>query len=274
MASDPTENGPEPVPAEPTPAGAAPAPAAVAPSELEPQQPGRRGLDNRSLLVGLCVAIAINGGGFLSLYLYNRHGSAKPRAEREVIVDVKLMRFGQKRDLSFLPHVPVAPKTSDKAKIKLTDDPDKKPVHKEPKKEERDLSKLADLVKNLRTDEDDRANKAFAEEGDPRGVRGGTAAEASGDPYIIEIVTAVVERWTVPTMLSPGELARLQASACLKIADDGRLVEFHITETSGNSLFDGSLNATLGSIRELPKPHGRFAAAARAGRLCPTFAKQ
>jgi hypothetical protein len=75
-------------------------------------------------------------------------------------------------------------------------------------------------------------------------------------------------------MLSPGELARLQAAACLKIDDDGRLVEFRITEPSGNSLFDGSLLSTLGSIKELPKPRGPFARAARSGKLCPFFAKQ
>jgi hypothetical protein len=36
----------------------------------------------------------------------------------------------------------------------------------------------------------------------------------------------------------------------------------------------GSLLATLGSIKELPKPQGRFARAARTGKLCPFFAQQ
>ena len=106
------------------------------------------------------------------------------------------------------------------------------------------------------------------------GVRGGTAQEASGDPYIREIMAAITERWSVPTMLSPGELSKLQAAACLRIADDGQLVEFKIVEKSGNDLFDGSLMSTLGAIRELPRPHGRFAGAARRGKLCPVFTKQ
>ena len=140
---------------------------------------------------------------------------------------------------------------------------------KEPPKP--NLSKLDEALKNLKV-EDDR--RGATEEGDPNGVRGGTAAEASGDPYIQAIMAAVVSRWTVPTMLSPGELSRLQAAACLKIDDDGRLIEFRITEPSGNSLFDGSLLSTLGSIKELPKPHGPFARAARSGKLCPFFSKQ
>jgi TonB family protein len=87
-------------------------------------------------------------------------------------------------------------------------------------------------------------------------------------------MAAVVERWTVPTMLTPGELARLSATACLTIAEDGTLTSFRIVEPSGNSFFDGSLLSTLGQLKQLPKPHGRFARAALNGKLCPSFSKQ
>jgi len=235
----------------------------------------RRGLDRTSLLVGLIVTLVINGGGAGLIFWYSRHPTLKNDSHKEMYVDVKLMRFGRKRDLSFMPHIEAAPKVPDQNKIKVTDNPDK-PKPKEPDKDKPkpNLSKLFDQVKNMRVEDDDRASRVATEEGDPNGVRGGTANEASGDPYIQAIMAAVLERWTVPTMLTPGELSKLQAAACLKIADDGRLVEFKITEPSGNSLFDGSLMATLGSIRELPKPTGRFARAARTGKLCPFFAKQ
>jgi hypothetical protein len=231
-----------------------------------------RGLDRQSLIAGVGLALVINVGGLGTLYWWSRHSAKVGKAANEVFVDVKLLRFGKKRDTSFLPHVDAAPRVADADKIKVTDNPDRpKDRPKEPK---RDLSKLFDSVKNLRTDEDDRATKESAEEGDPHGVRGGTSAEAVGDPYIIELVSAIVERWTVPTMLTPGELSKLEASACLKIDDSGKLVEFRVERSSGNSLFDGSLLATLGTIRELPKPRGPFARAAHNGKLCPTFAKQ
>lgn len=237
----------------------------------------RHRLDRKSFVAGLCLALAINGGGMGLLFFINRHGDQSVRKEKETYVNAQLVRFGKKRDLSFLPHVQTQQKTVDKPKvIKVADDPDK-PAPKERKEEPKrteELSKLADRVKNLRADEDDRATREALEEGDPNGVRGGTAAEASGDPYILAIMAAVVERWSVPTMLTPGELSKLQAAACLKIDEEGRLVEFKITEPSGNSLFDGSLLATLGSIKELPKPHGKFARAAKTGKLCPFFAKQ
>ncbi len=233
----------------------------------------RRKTDRQSLLAGLLLTLVINGGGLGTVFYYHRHGERSISKPNEVFVDIKLMKFGKKRDLSFLPHVESAPRVPDAHKIKVTDNPDRPKEH--PKEAPRpNLDKLYESVKNLRVDDDDRVKKEAAEEGDPRGLRGGTASDAAGDPYIQAIVAAIVERWTVPTMLTPGELSKLQAAACLKIADDGRLVEFKITEASGNSLFDGSLAATLGSIRELPKPQGRFAAAARAGKLCPFFAKQ
>jgi hypothetical protein len=233
----------------------------------------RRPADRNSFVAGLVLALAINGGGALTLYLLHRHGGSSNKKVNEVFVDVKLLKFGKKRDTSFLPHVESAPRVSDQRKIKVTDNPDK-PKDRPKDQPKPDLSKLFDQVKNMRVDDDDRVTKEATEEGDPRGIRGGTANEAAGDPYIQAIVAAVVERWTVPTMLTPGELAKLQAAACLKIDDSGKLVEFKITEPSGNSLFDGSLLATLGSIKELPKPQGRFAGAARAGKLCPFFAKQ
>ena len=232
----------------------------------------RRGLDQGSVLAGLCLTLIINGGGLGTLIYLSRQPRQIQKAQNEQYVDVKLMRFGKKRDLSFLPHKEATQRPPDPNKIKVTDNPDKAVPKDKPKEAPKpDLSKLDQALKNLKVEDDQRG---ATEEGDPNGVRGGSAAEAAGDPYIRAIVAAVLERWTVPTMLTPGDLQRLQAAACLKIDDDGRLVEFRITEPSGNSLLVGCLLSTLGSFKELPKPQGRFARAARTGKLCPFFAKQ
>jgi outer membrane biosynthesis protein TonB len=234
--------------------------------------------DRASIISGLVFAVLFNGGLLGTVWFVHRPGAA-PK-ETMTFVDAQLVRFGKPRDLSFLPHVQATPKVQQPKKVlKLTDDPDKphKELPKPPEDEkepDKPLSKLAEQFKNLRDPEDDRATQEAAAEGDPKGVRGGTAAEASGDPYILEIVAAVTERWTVPTMLTPGELSKLSASACLKIDDDGTLVEYKIVDRSGNDLFDGSLDTTLGSMKTLPKPHGKFAGAARRGKLCPVFTKQ
>jgi outer membrane biosynthesis protein TonB len=243
------------------------------PLDEKPGRPERRPLDWQGLVAGLCLAILVNGGGLLVLWRATHRVDRPKLAGPEVFVDVKLLKFGRKRDLSFLPHVDVTPRTAQKNTLKLAQDPDKPSQKREDKKPEA-LAKLTDLARNLRADDDERASRAALEEGDPNGVHGGTASEAAGDPYLREIVAAVLERWTVPTMLKPEDLAKLQAAACLTIDDDGNLRSFRIVEASGNPLFDGSLNTTLGSLKTLPRPHGRFAQAARTGRLCPVFSKQ
>lgn len=245
----------------------------AAPENPRLSSPRHRPADRQSLLVGLAVALSINGGSLGAIYWYHRHGASVSKKQNEIFVDVKLMKFGKKRDLSFLPHIEAAPRVAEPNKIKVTDNPERP---KERPKEQRrpDLSKLFDEVKNMRVDDDDRATRQASEEGDPRGVRGGTANEAAGDPFVLAVAAAIQERWTVPTVLTTSELSRLHASACLKIDDEGRLVEFHIEKPSGNSLFDGSLLSTLGSIKELVKPYGPFARLARVGKFCPDFSKQ
>src|SRR5688572_1546213 len=162
----------------------------------------RRTVDRNSFIAGLVLAIMINGGGALTLFILHRHGGINSKKANEVFVDVKLLKFGKKRDTSFLPHVESAPRVAQKDKIKVTDNPDK-PKEKPKDQPKPDLSKLYDSVKNMRVDDDDRVTKEATEEGDPKGVRGGTSNEAAGDPYIQAIVAAVIERWTVPTMLTP-----------------------------------------------------------------------
>jgi hypothetical protein len=134
-----------------------PLPVAQDHEDATPQR-SRRGLDSRSFIAGLCIALTINGGGLLALWWTVRHPETKPTKVAEVYVDAKLVKFGKKRDMSWLPHVPVSPKTVEKPNtLKLAIDPNKPVVKKDEPKRNEDLSKLADKLKNLRTDEDDRA---------------------------------------------------------------------------------------------------------------------
>lgn len=240
-----------------------------------------RALDGQSMVAGVVLTL-LTYGALAGVVLYLRRAPPPLRKDPLTYVDAALVRLGKPRDLSFLPHVQATPKVkAPPNKIKVTDNPNLPPPPKKEKEEEKaepdpqkPLSQRAELFKNLREDEDDRATQAAAGEGSPTGHVAGTAAEASGDPFIREIIAAIGERWAVPSMLTPGQLSKLQAVACLKIDSDGKLVEFKIKEPSGNDLFDGSLNSTLGAITELVKPHGRFAGAALRGTLCPVFTKQ
>ena len=87
-----------------------PLPIAQDHEDATPQR-SRRGLDSRSFIAGLCIALTINGGGLLALWWTVRHPETKTTKVAEVYVDAKLVKFGKKRDMSWLPHVPVSPKT-------------------------------------------------------------------------------------------------------------------------------------------------------------------
>jgi outer membrane biosynthesis protein TonB len=102
------------------------------------------------------------------------------------------------------------------------------------------------------------------------GSRAGTASEASGDPYIASLKDIIGTAWRLPTTIPDSVAARLTATACLKIADSGALVRYEVRQSSGNSQFDSSLEATLSTIKQFPPPPDRF----RGKNLCADFSKQ
>src|SRR5262249_14371697 len=113
----------------------------------------RRPIDRQSLVAGLVVALLINGGGLGTIFYLHRYAGLSTKNQNEISVDVKLLKSGKKRDMSFLPHVEAAPRVPEQNKIKVTDNPDRpKDRPKEPPKP--DLKKAFDEIKNLRTDDD------------------------------------------------------------------------------------------------------------------------
>jgi hypothetical protein len=228
---------------------------------------------------GLVVTMLVHAGVLGGYYLTRAHAaSTEPPLGPGQFVDAQLVRFGRPRDLSFLPHKIGQVKTKGPAEgIKVAKD-EKALPRLEPEKKPPDvidpLKKThADLFKNLK---DPDAPEGFQEEGvgSPTGSKAGTATEAKGDPYILALIDQIGTAWTVPTTIKDSELATLSADVCLTIAGDGALTHFTFIRKSGNSQFDSSLEASLGTIKKLPEPPDRFRAVAARGRLCPTFSKQ
>jgi hypothetical protein len=227
------------------------------------------------VLVGIVATVALHGGvaGFVWL---TRSGAeaAKPPGPG-TFVDAQLVRFGKPRDLSFLPHKEGVVKSAKPEGIKVAKDEKALPrLDKEEPPDKKDPLKntRAEFFKNLK--DDDRPEAMSEGEGSLTGSRAGTATEAKGDPYILELIDKIGSAWTVPTTIKDSELANLSVDACLTIGESGALTSYKIIKTSGNSQFDSSLEAALSTIKTLPPPPDRFRAAAARGRLCPTFAKQ
>jgi hypothetical protein len=234
-------------------------------------------------VVAVVVTIALHAGVLGGMYLARALSSHHEPQLKEAFVDAQLVRFGKPRDLSFLPHKHgrVKDKPPD---IKVAKDMKALP-HLEPEKKPEDVDPLkkthAEIFKHL---DDDTEGVEATNEGSLTGSRAGTATEAKGDPYILQLVDLIGSHWTIPTTLKDDQAAQLSADVCLTITESGLLAKYRIVRGSGNSQFDSSLGAALSTLRHLPAPPDRdiqtpggprnLRRLAGRGLLCPTLAKQ
>lgn len=237
---------------------------------MEPVAAERRDpLRSIAILLTVLLHAGVLGGLYLERVLANR----RPVLGKENFVDAQLVRFGKPRDLSFLPHKQgrIKDKPPD---IKVAKDMNALP-HLDKKEEPKDVDPLkkthAEVFKQMQDDTD---GVEATNEGSLTGSRAGTASEAKGDPYILALIDQIGTAWTVPTTLKDSDLQNLSADVCLTIAESGALTNYQFIRKSGNSQFDSSLDATLGTIKKLPPPPDRWREVASRGRLCPTFVKQ
>lgn len=226
------------------------------------------------VIAGLFVTLAVHAGVLGAMWLVRHHKSVDKPPVLGAFVDAQLVKFGKPRDLSFLPHKDGVVKNKvQKAEIKLARDANA-PIstEKDQKAEVDPLKKThAELFKDL--PDDDKPEAVTEEGGSLQGSRAGTADEAKGDPYILALIDKIGTAWQVPTTLRDDQLKALSADVCLTIADDGALNGYNFVRKSGNSQFDSSLEATLGTLKALPAPPEKWRAVAARGRLCPTFQK-
>jgi len=226
-------------------------------------------------IVGLGVTILVHAAVAGAMLLSRAHASHTEPPGVGVFVDAQLVKFGKPRDMTFLPHKDgVVKNTVQKADIKIARDADA-PIstEKEEKAEVDPLKKTrAELFKQL--NDDDRPAAVSEEGGSLQGSRAGTALEAKGDPYILDLIDKIGSAWNVPTTIQDSELKDLSADVCLTIDAEGVLTGYTFMRKSGNGQFDSSLEATLGLIKTLSAPPERWRSVAGRGKLCPTFSKQ
>jgi hypothetical protein len=226
-------------------------------------------------MVGLLVTIGVHAGVLGAMWLARAHASRAEPPGVGVFVDAQLVKFGKPRDMSFLPHKEGSmKKTVDKADIKIAKDANAAATDEKMEHPEVDPLKKtkAELFKQL--NDDDRPPAVSEEGGSLSGSRAGTALEAKGDPYILELIDKIGSAWSVPTTIHDVELKELSADVCLTIEADGTLSAYTFVRRSGNGQFDSSLEAALGLIKALPAPPDRWKSVAGRGKLCPSFSKQ
>jgi|SRR5579883_1606959 len=222
----------------------------------EARRPGSRVL----VLGAFTLTVLVHGGILVAAWISNAHAGAPPLAQMGPVIEVQAVRFGKPRDMSFLPHKAAAPKRQPTPKIALTNNEKALPKLKDPNKPEEktqdDLLKKTheNLFKDLPDDENENNTGSVAPEGDPNGVKGGSATQGKGPIYLQHLVAAVQNAWEVPTTIPDEQLKKLVGIVYFKIDESGNVSDLKLQQSSGNPSFDSTLLAAFASIKKFDPP--------------------
>jgi hypothetical protein len=203
---------------------------------------------------GLGATLLLHGALLLAILVGRGDGGRVARPpELGQVVEVSAVKFGKPRDLRFLPHKEAPPPPRPKPTVVLSQDEQALPG-----KPPEALPRLDEPLPATPPQADPQAapdnTGSAAEEGDPGGLRGGSATVGKGPVYLQHLVAAVQNAWVVPPSISDEQLARLKAQACIRIDPSGRITQFRISVPSGNERFDATLLDALASIRTFDPP--------------------
>lgn len=217
---------------------------------------------------GVLIAIAAHVGiplavfGITTLLASTVAGRRPQTFVEEHVVTARFVRKGIKKDPKKLPDRIVPKKsTAPNDAIVVSKNPD--PIQDKPKEKKPD-----NASEDLATRFGDRVQD-FAEiseqelEGDPNGIEEGTETEAqAGDIYLGQLVSFFKRGWSIPSTL--GDTSKLQVKATVEITADCKLGKTEIIGSSGEPLFDQSVEDRFEELRSLgttlPEPPPEVAA--------------
>jgi TonB C terminal len=125
------------------------------------------------------------------------------------------------------------------------------PKHKiKPKKDEIDISST--LEKNRAQDEDLSSTGVdeVPKEGSADGSEWGTERDARGDPYAGELRGRIHSVWKVPAV----ETGTGVAQGCVRLDEDGKIVDRAVRKKSGNANLDRSVELALNQAPDMDEP--------------------
>jgi TonB family protein len=231
------------------------------------------------MALGLLATVGIHGALILGVIVSSWHkGAQAAQPALGQVVDVQAVKFGKPRDLSFLPHKAPPKVAPPKPKIALTQNERALPRLKTPTEEEKPtpnqdpLERLKALGRKFDTGEEG-STGSREEEGDPNGIVGGQATVGRGPIYYQHLQAAVQNAWVVPTTISDDDLGRLKAQACIKINEAGKIVESHLSQSSGNDRFDATLLEAVNRIQDFEPPTSDVREVVTTQGVCMNFSK-
>jgi outer membrane biosynthesis protein TonB len=223
-----------------------------------PSQLGRRDLDKRMAVGGVfftLLAHLLLPGAFASvLALIAAAGlSGTPRVIKDDhVVEAHFVKLGKKADPKKIPPRKVPPKPTAPQPGVAVSKRENPPKPKKPEPPQQQEHVEEDLLTRL----GDRA-QTFAEiekqreqEGDPEGVEDGTAETARmGDLYRGQLVSFFKRGWSIPSTL--GDTSTLATRARVEITEELHVGGHRIVKSSGDALFDQSVEDRINELHNL-----------------------
>jgi outer membrane biosynthesis protein TonB len=179
-------------------------------------------------------------------------GSAPPVIPENKVVEARFVKLGKPFDPRKIPQRKVPVKTTAPQPGVAVSKNENPPKVKKPDAGPPPPKAEENLLRNL----GDRA-QAFAEiakkseeEGDPQGIEDGTETQArAGDLYRGQLVMFFKRGWSIPTTI--GDTSKLATRARVEITPDRRVGEHQLIKSSGNALFDQSVEDRFNELRSL-----------------------
>jgi TolA protein len=236
-------------------------------TERPPSLLDKHPLDSGTLFLGLLTAIGahvlIPLAVVASQWLLVALGLAMANDDRQRpkladnVIAAEFVRLGKPFDPTKLPNRKVPPVAKRKPDgVVVSKDAKEQPEKKDEKKEktEAEKSMLDNLVDRSKEFAED---VEYEQEGDPNGLREGTATQAKeGDIYRGQLTLFFRRPWTVPNIVQDKE--KKKCAVNVEVAADGHLKSVELAKSSGDPLFDQSavdaVTALIQSDAVLPEP--------------------
>jgi hypothetical protein len=219
----------------------------------------RRTIDSKMAMGGILGVIGAHVllpgaiAGIIAFLAATGIGRTAPRDLKEDrVVEARFVKLGKPPDPKKIPDRKVPIKaTAPPTGVAVSKNMDPPKVQKPdagrppPKATEDVLARLGDRAQAFAEIAEKRE-----EEGDPQGIQDGTETTAkAGDLYRGQLVMFFKRGWTIPTTL--GDTSRLTTRARVAITADRHIGEHEIVKSSGEALFDQSVEDRFNELRSL-----------------------
>jgi TonB family protein len=183
---------------------------------------------------------------------------APPPPPIDNVIAAEFVKLGKPFDPTKLPNRKVHQLVERKPDgIVISKDAQEKPKDEEKKERPKDaLDALLDSTEDKVKDFAEHV-EPMEEEGDPNGIKEGTATEAkAGDLYRGQLLIFFKRNFSVPNVVQDKEKKKVIVG--VTVADDGALVSVKVSRSSGDPLFDQSgvdaVQALIDANAKLPEP--------------------